>query len=113
MKAVHLNQPIVAIIEADWCPSCQHIKPTLTSLMTKYGKEAKFVKLDVTNPKAKEASARLAKAYGLTAFYNENQAKTSTVGIFAAKSRVPEKILVGEAEEAPYVEALKAAEKHK
>lgn len=112
LKAVHLNQPIVAMIEADWCPSCKHIKPTLMSLMSKYGKQAKFLKLDVTNERTKAQSAALAKAYGLSAFFNENQSRTSTIGVFAAKSRVPVKVLVGEADAAPYVEALKTAEKH-
>lgn len=109
--AAKAGKPVVAVIEANWCPSCQRIKPTIMGLMKSHGKDATFVLLDVSNGKAKEASAKLAKTYGLTAFFQENQSMTSTVGIFRAGSHVPAKVLVGEGEEAPYLEALKLAAK--
>lgn len=75
------GKPVFVDIYASWCGSCQAIKPTLSTLKTQYAGKVHFVVFDVTNKTTTEASQAQAQRLGLSAFFAENKAKTSTVAI--------------------------------
>jgi thiol-disulfide isomerase/thioredoxin len=75
------GKPVVVDIYADWCPGCQSIKPTLSTLKKQYAGKINFVVFDVTNKKTSEAAQAKAKKLGLSDFFAKNKSKTATVAI--------------------------------
>ena len=75
------GKPTLVEIYADWCPGCQSIKPTLSTLKSQYQRKVNFVVFDVTNRKSTSASLTQAQALGLSNFFTANKSKTSTVAI--------------------------------
>jgi thiol-disulfide isomerase/thioredoxin len=75
------GKPVVVDIYADWCPGCQSIKPTLSTLKKEYSGKVNFVVFDVTDRKTSAASQAKAQQLGLSDFFAANKSKTSTVAI--------------------------------
>jgi thiol-disulfide isomerase/thioredoxin len=75
------GKPAVVDIYATWCPACQAIAPTLSSLRTQYKDKVNFVVLDVTDRAATQKAETNAKRMGLATFLKENKASTGTVAI--------------------------------
>jgi thiol-disulfide isomerase/thioredoxin len=75
------GKPVVVDIYATWCPGCQSIKSTLSTLKTEYSGKVNFVVFDVTDKKTTEAAQAKAKKLGLSDFFVQNKSKTSTVAI--------------------------------
>jgi thiol-disulfide isomerase/thioredoxin len=75
------GKPVVVDIYATWCPGCQSIKPTLSTLKKEYSGKVNFVVFDVTDRKTSAASQAKAQKLGLSEFFAANKSKTSTVAI--------------------------------
>jgi thiol-disulfide isomerase/thioredoxin len=75
------GKPVVVDIYATWCPGCQSIKPTLSTLKKQYAGKVNFVVFDVTDKKTTESAQAKAKKLGLSDFFAENKSKTATVAI--------------------------------
>jgi thiol-disulfide isomerase/thioredoxin len=75
------DKPVVVDIYATWCPGCQNIAPTLSSLKEQYQGKAHFIVLDVTNRSTTREAEAKARKLGLSQFFRTNKAKTSTVAI--------------------------------
>jgi thiol-disulfide isomerase/thioredoxin len=75
------GKPAVVDVYATWCPACQAIAPTLSSLRTQYKDKVNFVVLDVTDRAATQKAETNAKRMGLATFLKENKASTGTVAI--------------------------------
>ena len=75
------GKPTVVEVYADWCPGCQGIKSTLSTLKSQYQGKVNFVVLDVTDHKSTGLSQARAQSLGLSNFFAANKSKTSTVAI--------------------------------
>jgi thiol-disulfide isomerase/thioredoxin len=75
------GKPVFVDVYATWCPGCQSIKPTLSTLKKEYAGKVNFVVFDVTDKKTSESAQAKAKKLGLSDFFAENKSKTSTVAI--------------------------------
>jgi thiol-disulfide isomerase/thioredoxin len=75
------GKPVVVDIYASWCPACKNIAPTLSQLKQKYGDQANFVVLDVSDRQTTAAAEKTAAKLGLTSFLNANKSQTGTVAI--------------------------------
>jgi thiol-disulfide isomerase/thioredoxin len=76
------GKPVVVEIYAKWCTRCQTIAPTLATLRKQYKGKIHYIAFDVSDPKTSQRSAQLAKSYGLSTFFDNYKARTSTVAIF-------------------------------
>jgi hypothetical protein len=61
------KRPYVLVVYADWCPSCQQLKPTLAFLNEKY------------TERSAARSKEMASKMGLADFYDKNHERTSVV----------------------------------
>lgn len=95
-------------IHADWCPRCHRVSPVFKQLATDYAnnKKVSFVVLDVTNKAAKLASSERAEVLGLSAWYAQNRAKTSMVGVFTWPDRKLIHTFADQADKQVYVDAI-------
>ena len=82
------KNPVVVIIRADWCPYCKELEPKMMKLMEQYGEKLNFVTLDITNRETTEKAKAMAKAAGLSEFFEANKAKASMVAIFKDKKQI-------------------------
>jgi thiol-disulfide isomerase/thioredoxin len=80
------TKPVMVEIYASWCPGCQNIAPTLSTLKQKYGDKVHFIVLDVSDKSTTQASEAKAKKLGLASFLAANKSKTSTVAIINPKT---------------------------
>jgi len=82
-------KPIVAIVEADWCPFCVFVRPAIQEVAQGFGNRVQLVRFDVTDGKRKDASMVMAKQIGLEGFFSQNQGRTSTVAVFLPHATEP------------------------
>lgn len=75
------EKPIVAVIQADWCPYCKRVEPVISALMKEYGEKFDFVIFDVTDDAAVKASMKKAEMLGLSEFFKNFKRKTSSVAV--------------------------------
>lgn len=75
------GKPVVVDIYADWCPGCQSIKPTLSTLKKQYSGKVNFVVFNVTDRSTSAAAQAKAQQLGLSEFFSANKSKTATVAI--------------------------------
>jgi thiol-disulfide isomerase/thioredoxin len=73
------KRPYVLVVYADWCPSCQNLKPTLALINEKYNGKIRFVRFDITTERTAAKSQELAAKLGLADFYEKNHDRTSVV----------------------------------
>jgi thiol-disulfide isomerase/thioredoxin len=73
------KRPYVLVVYADWCPSCQQLKPTLAFLNEKYRDRIRFLRFDITTEQSAARSKELASKMGLADFYDKNHERTSVV----------------------------------
>jgi thiol-disulfide isomerase/thioredoxin len=73
------DKPYVLVVYADWCPSCQQLKPTLALLNEKYSGKIHFVRFDITSERTAARSKDQAEKLGLSDFYDKNHDRTSVV----------------------------------
>ena len=73
------KRPYVLVVYADWCPSCQQLKPTLAFLNEKYNGRIRFLRFDITSERSADRSKELASKMGLADFYERNYERTSVV----------------------------------
>ena len=66
------TKPVVVVLRADWCTTCQKIEPGMGPLVGKYADRLDFVVLDVTSDETKAKSAARAKELGLGDFFTRN-----------------------------------------
>lgn len=92
---------MVVYIRADWCPACKAMKNNWFALREKYNGRVKFVTLDVTDRHKSAFSAQKAQSLGISDFYEQNKARTSTVAII----KLPSKRIVKTYWNEPSVEA--------
>lgn len=102
-------KPIVAVVEASWCPACQKIAPTLQQVMKKNVTQVDWVVFDISSKESAQKAAAQAKAMELDAFFKKYGTKTATVAIIHPETKKVLKVLMAESREAKYAEALKAA----
>jgi thiol-disulfide isomerase/thioredoxin len=76
------GKPVVVEIYAKWCTRCQRIAPALATLRKQYKGKIHYIAFDVTDRATSLRSAKLAKSYGLSTFFDNYKARTSTVAIF-------------------------------
>lgn len=81
MMKKETEKPIVAVIQADWCPYCKRVEPVISSLMKEYGEKFDFVVFDVTDDAAVKESMKKAEMLGLGKFFKDFKGKTSAVAI--------------------------------
>jgi thiol-disulfide isomerase/thioredoxin len=81
------RRPIVLVVYADWCPSCQRLKPTLALLNEKYRGKIRFVRFDITSEQTAERSKEQAEKLGFGDFYEKNHDRTSLVIILDSAHR--------------------------
>lgn len=105
-ESLNNDKPIVAVVKADWCPSCKKISPTVMAIMKKYEKTTQFVFLDVTNAKTTKEAEVSAKKLGISDFFKANKSKTSTVAIINSKTKDIIKTFQGESDKKAYEIAL-------
>lgn len=107
-EKVIANKAIVAVVKADWCPSCEKIGPVVMQIMKEYDKTTQFVILDVTNSKTSKKADKLSKKLGISDFFKANKSKTATVAIIDANSKEVLKTFQGESDKKAYEFALDA-----
>ncbi len=73
------DRPIVAVIQADWCPYCKAVEPVVADLQKDYSEKFNFVFFDVTDAKTVAESEAKAEKLGLAEFFSEYKKKTSAV----------------------------------
>ena len=78
---------MVVYIRADWCPACKAMKNNWFAVREKYKGRVKFVTLDVTDRHKSAFSAQKAQSLGISDFYEQNKARTSTVAIMKLPSK--------------------------
>src|SRR5271154_1187773 len=81
------KRPFVLVVYADWCPSCQHLKPVLAIINEKYQKKIRFVRYDITTEETAADSKRQAAKLGLADFFDKNHGQTSLVVILDSSHR--------------------------
>ena len=82
------HRPVVATIEADWCPYCKRVDPVIAALKKDYATKFNFVSFDVTDEKAIAASKTKAETLGMGEFFNNFKGKTSAVVVMKDKKIV-------------------------
>lgn len=87
-KEKSADKPIVAVIQADWCPYCKRVDPVVSSLMQDYSDKINFVFFDVTDDATIAASMKKAEELGLSDFFKDYKKKTSTVAVLVDKKVV-------------------------
>jgi thiol-disulfide isomerase/thioredoxin len=80
------KRPLVLVVYADWCPSCQHLKPALAVINEKYRNRIRFVRFDITTEETTAESQRRVEKLGLAKFFETNQ-RTSLVVIMDSSRR--------------------------
>ena len=80
-------RPYVLVVYADWCPSCQQLKPALALINEKYRDKIHFVRFDITTEATAAKSKQLAAKLGLADFYEKNHERTSVVIILNSSRR--------------------------
>jgi thiol-disulfide isomerase/thioredoxin len=73
------KKPFFIVVYADWCPSCQRLKPTLALINEKYRNEIRFVRFDITSENTTAKSEEMAKNLGLGDYFKRNHDRTSVV----------------------------------
>lgn len=81
------KRPYVLVVYADWCPSCQNLKPILAQLNEKYRGRIRFVRFDITTESTAAKSQEQAEKLGLADFYERNHERTSVVIILDSSRR--------------------------
>jgi thiol-disulfide isomerase/thioredoxin len=81
------RRPFVLVVYADWCPSCQRLKPTLALLNDRYRGKIRFVRFDITSEQTAERSKEQAEKLGFGDFYERNHDRTSLVIILDSSHR--------------------------
>jgi thiol-disulfide isomerase/thioredoxin len=81
------KRPSVLVVYADWCPSCQQLKPTLALINEKYRGKIHFVRYDITSEETEEKSKREVMRLGLAEFFEKNHEQTSLVVILSSSGR--------------------------
>jgi thiol-disulfide isomerase/thioredoxin len=80
------RRPFLLVVYADWCPSCQRLKPTLALLNEKYRGKIRFVRFDITSEESAAKSKEQAQKLGLGDFFERNHQQTSLVIILDSSS---------------------------
>lgn len=75
---------LIVHVHADWCPACKNIAPAWDRIEQDYAKKARFVTLDVTTRQTASQAQQLADRLGISDFYDQYRARTSTVAILSA-----------------------------
>jgi thiol-disulfide isomerase/thioredoxin len=73
------RRPYMLVVYADWCPSCQQLKPTLALLNDRYKGRIRFVRFDITSEATEAKSQEQAVKMGLGDFYEKNHDRTAVV----------------------------------
>jgi thiol-disulfide isomerase/thioredoxin len=81
------RRPFMLVVYADWCPSCQRLKPTLALLNDRYRGKIRFVRFDITSEQTAERSKDQAEKLGFADFYEKNHDRTSVVIILDSSRR--------------------------
>ena len=81
------RRPFMLVVYADWCPSCQRLKPTLALLNDRYRGKIRFVRFDITSEQTAERSKEQAEKLGFADFYEKNYDRTSVVIILDSSRR--------------------------
>jgi thiol-disulfide isomerase/thioredoxin len=81
------ERPFVLVVYADWCPSCQQLKPVLALLNEKYQKKIRFVRYNITSEDTAAESKRHVAKLGLAEFFDKNHEQTSLVVIMDGSRR--------------------------
>jgi thiol-disulfide isomerase/thioredoxin len=81
------RRPFVLVVYADWCPSCQRLKPTLALINDRYRGKIQFVRFDITSEQTAERSKEQAEKLGFGDFYEKNHDRTSLVIILDSSHR--------------------------
>ncbi|MGC0772673.1 MAG: thioredoxin domain-containing protein [Candidatus Acidiferrum sp.] len=81
------KRPLVLVVYADWCPSCQHLKPVLALINEKYHDKIRFVRFDITSEETLAKSQQRVEKLGLAKFFEKNHDQTSLVVILDAAHR--------------------------
>jgi thiol-disulfide isomerase/thioredoxin len=63
------KRPLVLVVYADWCPSCQHLKPVLAVINEKYRNRIRFVRFDITTEETTAESQQRVEKLGLAKFF--------------------------------------------
>lgn len=97
--------PLFVTITANWCSSCQKLKPVIEELQYEYQGKLKFITLDTTSKSALEESRQVAENNGIGDFFNNNKSSLPKVGIFCPQGKL-EKSFTGEIRKETYKEVL-------
>jgi thiol-disulfide isomerase/thioredoxin len=81
------RRPFVLVVYADWCPSCQRLKPTLALINDRYHGKIQFVRFDITSEQTAARSKEQAEKLGFADFYEKNHDRTSLVIILDSSRR--------------------------
>jgi thiol-disulfide isomerase/thioredoxin len=81
------KKPTVLVMYADWCPSCQQLKPVLALINEKYRNRIRFVRFDITSEETSAKSKEQAAKLGFADFFEKNQDRTSLVAILDPSGR--------------------------
>lgn len=100
------DSPLVVVITASWCSSCQKVKPVIEELEYEYYGRIKFVTLDATSKYTLEEAKQLAEENNIIGFFNERKGSLPAVGIVCPGGTKVDKVFVGELRKEIYKEAL-------
>jgi thiol-disulfide isomerase/thioredoxin len=81
------KKPTVLVMYADWCPSCQQLKPVLALINEKYRNKIRFVRFDITSEETGAKSKEQAEKLGFADFFEKNKERTSLVSILDPSGR--------------------------
>ncbi len=103
-------KPIIVKMHADWCGTCQRLKPTWKELQSKYGERAEFILLDVTSKDTIAVSKTAADHAGIGAFYQKYRSQTGVIAVLDGNTHEPVKVFKGEIDIDAYAPAIDSAE---
>lgn len=81
--AIAKDLPVVAIVRADWCPSCRAVEPKLALIEKEYAGRIAFVRLNVTDDDTTAGAADDADAAGVRSFFDQTKGRTASIGVFS------------------------------
>jgi hypothetical protein len=76
------DKPKLVLIRADWCGICHEVEPGILTAFATYEGKVDLVVLDVSDPRRTAHSADVARAEGVSEFFDRYMGRTPTLGVF-------------------------------
>jgi thiol-disulfide isomerase/thioredoxin len=106
------SEPLVVFVESKHCNVCAVVRPLLDHLEADYKDKVRFLRLDVTDAKARDESRKTAKSMQLGAFFAFYEDTYPCVGIFNSQNKCVKELYGANAKEKYTAQIDKALQGH-